>query len=489
MAYHPGDTICALATAAGGAARGMVRVSGPGAIAIAARCFQADDRSAMERLSRATAVAGEVRVGLPHAEAGSVVPCDLFVWPTTQSYTREPVVELHTIGSPPILEAVLAALCRSGARLAEPGEFTLRAFLAGRLDLTQAEAVLGVIDADDPEELNAALAQLAGGLARPLYQLRDELLQLLAEIEAGLDFVDEDIEFVSSPELQSRFEKAVELLQDLDEQMASRHLADAPHQVALIGPPNVGKSSLFNALVARHGIPNETSRSPLAAALVSPKRGTTRDYLTASILLGGIRCELVDTAGRDETSAGPPIRRLSDIEQAAQSMAAACGARAAVRAYCIDASDFSPDAFEDSCVNPAATGSRSDIIVATKSDLAERPLTLPREALGGRPAIATSSRTGEGLEDLCALLRELFSREEAGQHGQAVRATADRCRDSIRLAAAALSTAGEVLVADGGNELVAEELRAALAELGKVLGAVYTDDLLDRIFSTFCIGK
>src|SRR5205823_9108072 len=125
------------------------------------------------------------------------VPCELFLWPTNRSYTREPVVELHTIGSRPVLESLQNAVCRAGARLAEPGEFTLRAFLAGRLDLTQAEAVLGVIEAEDRQQLDAALSQLAGGLAKPLAALRGQLLDLLAHLEAGLDFTDEDIEFIS----------------------------------------------------------------------------------------------------------------------------------------------------------------------------------------------------------------------------------------------------------------------------------------------------
>ena len=155
----------------------------------------------------------------------AILPCDLFLWPTSRSYTREPVAELHTIGSPPLLEVISAAVCKAGARLAEPGEFTLRAFLAGRLDLTQAEAVLGVIDARGSGDLDAALVQLAGGLARPLDRLRDELLQLLAELEAGLDFVDEDIEFISPAALHERLELAVQLLNEVAQQMDSRHVA------------------------------------------------------------------------------------------------------------------------------------------------------------------------------------------------------------------------------------------------------------------------
>ncbi len=245
------------------------------------------------------------------------VPCDLFLWPGNRSYTREPVAELHTVGSPPVLQAVLAGACRAGARLAEPGEFTLRAFLAGRLDLTQAEAVLGVIDAGGADELQAALAQLAGGFARPLHQLREDLVQLLAELEAGLDFVEEDIRFISQQAVLARLESAGSLLATVTQQLASRYAARELPQVALVGPPNVGKSSLFNALVERFGDNDGSKAKRTMPALVSARRGTTRDYLTAMISLDGVRCELVDTAGVD----GSDANLVKSIAAAAQAFA------------------------------------------------------------------------------------------------------------------------------------------------------------------------
>ena len=172
MSYHPDDTICAIATAPGGAARGMVRVSGPDAIEVVARMVQPADGAAIDAIRRPTVFPGRATIELNGNESRSL-PCDVLLWPTARSYTRQPVAELHTLGSPPLLEALVAAVCRAGARLAEPGEFTLRGFLAGRIDLTQAEAVLGVIDAHGNDELDAALTQLAGGLARPLHQLRE----------------------------------------------------------------------------------------------------------------------------------------------------------------------------------------------------------------------------------------------------------------------------------------------------------------------------
>jgi len=514
MSYHPNDTICAIATAAGGAARGMVRISGPDAIAIVARCFLPNDGESIEQLRSATARTGRFSVGrtilsvsdsanahktdrIVRPTSESWLPCDLFLWPTSRSYTREPVAELHTLGSPPLLQAVTDLVCSVGARLAEPGEFTLRAFLAGRLDLTQAEAVLGVVDARGADELDTALAQLAGGLARPLHELREQLLQLLAELEAGLDFVDEDIRFVSQDELLTRLAAGRVMLDEIAGQMASRHVAADRMQIALVGPPNVGKSSLFNALVTRFGDGDPSDRRRRVPALVSPQCGTTRDYLTATIKVNGMRCELVDTAGMGEPnnetpsfSVGENLSRIdphgvADIEASARSQSNRLRSQVAIRAHCVEAVDVV--AWDVAALQELAT-SDCDLVVVTKSDLMPHTSFEPLIAPTNLPIVATSSRTGAGLDDLCAELRELLTRD-ATQHGQIVAATANRCRQSVRLAESALRSAIEIASSGGGDELVAAEVRAALAELGKVVGAIYTDDLLDRIFKTFCIGK
>ena len=472
MSYDVLDTIAAIATAGGGAARGIVRVSGDRARDVVERCFDPADGQSLRHWRCATAVRGHVRATLFDASP-QTVPCDLLLWPTARSYTREPVAELHTIGSPPLVEAVLEAVCQAGARLAEPGEFTLRAFLAGRLDLTQAEAVLGVIDAHGQGELAAALAQLAGGLARPLGHLRDELLQLLAELEAGLDFVEDDIRFISPEQLSLRLQSATAALRETIAQMTSRHAARIANRVVLFGPPNVGKSSLFNALVAARG----TARAP--AAIVSERHGTTRDYLSAVIDLDGMCCELVDTAGLHAEEA--TFGAAAPVSRAAQAMTAGQRAGAAIRVFCV--------ALASSATAPTAESQAADVVVLTKADLVSFHASIPGDVPTAPSVVATSSVTGEGLDALCATLRALLAREATAQRSQVVAATADRCRDSLRHAEAALSRAAEIVTAGGGEELVAAELRDALDQLGRVVGAVYTDDLLERIFKTFCIGK
>jgi len=482
----PNDSICAIATAAGGAARGMVRLSGAEAIEIAACVFRCNDGSSIEDIRRPTAIAGTASV-LLHDDRAYQIPCDLFLWPSQQSYTRQPVAELHTLGSPPLVASLLAALCRAGARLAEPGEFTLRAFLAGRIDLTQAEAVLGVIDARGHDDLAAALAQLAGGLARPLQQLRDDLLQLLAELEAGLDFVEEDIEFISNETVLTRLIAASNVLDDIEAQMSSRTTSTVANQIVLTGAPNTGKSSLFNALVSHCNRAGDGTAIQSAPAIVSPRRGTTRDYLTATIEIDGIRCELLDTAGIDlEFADSLHSDSALNIDGIAQSLALQRRATAGVRVCCIDSTTLASGASELPLGMSKAAA--SEIVILTKADLSRASLqTLAR--LNHGPVIATSSRTGEGLDELCARIGTLLRTEAVAQPCQTVASTAERCRESICLAAAAILRACDIIDDDAGHELAAAEIRNALAELGKVVGAIYTDDLLDRIFGTFCIGK
>ena len=468
MPHDPQDTIAAIASPAGAAARGIVRLSGPRAIDCVEQVWHSlpDGSQSLAALRRPMMVAGELRLD----GFDSAVPSDLYVWPGARSYTRQLSVEIHTIGSPPILQGVLRTVCRCGARMAGPGEFTLRAFLAGRLDLTQAEAVLGVIDARDRRQLDIALAQLAGGLAGPLHQLRGDLLDLLAHLEAGLDFVEDDIEFVSRDQIEREVSSALVQVQGLVERTTARAVLGEAVRVVLVGRPNVGKSSLFNRLLGE------------SAALVSSAAGTTRDYLTGELTIADIRLELVDTAGffpdtEPGNSALDPPPDVG-IEAAGRRAALRARSQADIELLCLDATR-PLQTWERAQIRAASA--EQQIVALMKTDQARAI-----EPIAG--AVPTSSATGQGLDELRDRLRAAAVARR-GEAGGVVLATAARCHESLRGAAQALAAAHALVTQRAGEELVAAELRAALDDLGQVVGAVYTEDLLDRIFSRFCIGK
>ena len=340
------STIAAIASPPGGSLRGILRLSGPDCLEIITRLVGWDSNAKPARPPLLSHLPLAPPSPLPR-NLGPV-PLTLYLWPTASSYTRQPSAELHLPGSPPILEAALEAACQAGARLARPGEFTLRAFLAGRLDLTQAEAVLGVIDADSRRELDTALSQLAGGLARPLAALREQLLDLLAHLEAGLDFVDEDIQFISSVQLQRDLAAAADQIQKLADQMQSRGEAGRLPRVVLLGLPNTGKSSLLNALAADE------------AAIVSDIAGTTRDFLTRRVQLGDSECLLIDTAGLSSEITANHVE--TESQRAAQEQVE----RANLTLLCLDSSQ-PLTAWEQKQIDDFSPAKR--IIVWTKTDL------------------------------------------------------------------------------------------------------------------------
>ena len=469
------DTIAAVASAAGGAGRGIVRASGWDLVSCLASCFEPDSRQSLAKIASPVRLSGAVRIN-----SGRLLPADLMFWPDARSYTRQPVAELHTVGSPPLLGACLEALCRAGARIAEPGEFTLRAFLAGRIDLVQAEAVLGVIDAQAERQLQQSLAQLAGGLSRPLQALREELLSLLADLEAGLDFAEEDVSFLAIEELQQALGRSRERVSDLLMQIDDRTVAIGVPRVVLTGAPNVGKSSLFNRLVS---LARESSFE--AEALVSPESGTTRDYLTSIVNWEGFSCELVDTAGVG------PVSRDAIVELAAQDVAEAQRANADLILFCLEATRL-PNAWEWERL--AEHSSIPCRVALTKVDLvAEEVVARLKDAILDRhpesvEIVNVSSLTGSGVKPLC---REIERAVEANisSRGEVIATTAVRCREHLQSAAASLSRASKLATLPDQEELIATEIRVGLQALGTVVGAVYTDEILDHIFSRFCIGK
>lgn len=440
------DTIAAIASTRGGL-RGIVRLSGPQAANCLQSCTDVGDLSGLNGARRRS---GSVFAGDLFGE----LPCDIYFWPHGKSYTRQASVEIHFSGAAPLLDAVLDQVCRAGSRLARPGEFTLRAFLGGRLDLTQAEAVLGVIDAENPGELDLALQQLAGGIASPLRSIRETLLNLVADIEAGLDFVEEDIEFVTAESMKTQIRSCRQQVQSLLAQIRSRVDRRTFVRVVLVGDPNAGKSSLFNALLGE------------SHALVAEVAGTTRDYVTSRVDWNDVPIELIDTAGIDREGVG--------IDDAAQTQRESIVAGADLRLECRPATDAT-DAVVDG-------SSDVEILVVTKSDL----LSPPDGSEFRGPLAFTSSETGQGIAELrrrivetaCKMLRCPI-----------LEGTAFRCHDSLQGVAEALEHAIVAAEQSLGDEIVAAELRIAIDSLATIVGAVYTDDILDRLFSRFCIGK
>jgi tRNA modification GTPase len=412
------------------------------------------------------------RLGPVLADEWGELDLEILHWPGPAGPMGGPLAEVQLPASTPLVDAVVAEACRQGARLARGGEFSLRSFLAGRLDLLQAEAVLAVVDARSPAELSAALDRMAGGAGRELKALRDAILDLLADIEAVIDFSDEHAPDAIPVAVQSfwggvetRLSATSAALEAIASRLAARDTGEAGRlpRVVIAGPPNIGKSSLFNALVGHE------------AALVADEAGTTRDWIAARLEGEGVACLLVDVAGVDGGMAAGAIGR----EAAARAVAEA--ERADLVVVCRDAAD-----------EPSRTGSpRFDatrrIDVITRCDRAPRWRV---EAIPERSAaFLTSSRDGIGIDGLRrAILREVASLPAASTGATVrMRVGIDAARQSLAAAAAIAAAARTGAACD--EAIVAAHLGRAIAALGEVTGAELGNDLIDRIFARHCIGK
>jgi tRNA modification GTPase len=458
---NPNDTICALSTAPGRAGIAVVRVSGTQSLKLL-RSFFVAKAAADENLPR-QAVLGSIvdlRTGDELDEALATY------FPGPHSYTGEDVVEFSLHGSPVLVAALLDGLCSKGARLAEPGEFTLRAFLNHRMDLSQAEAVADIIEATTLYQAQIAARQRSGELGRQLAPVKDRLIDIIVQLESTVEFVEEDLAVDTRDVLAHRLE---DIRHELGRWIASFRQGRIIHdgfRIAIVGRPNVGKSSLFNELLSRE------------RSIVTDVPGTTRDLVLDSTNIKGIPVHLVDTAG---------VRTSADkIEQLGVGRSLEAMADADAILLVVDTSR--PCAPEDEDLKAQLEGS-SCIVVMNKCDLLSCWQVEEKAGYAGVwPWIEVSAKTGARVEDLRTLiLQHLFGRESVSRDGILV--THLRHCQCLEVAQKGLEHASRALRDGLAEEFALFDLRRALQDLGAITGETSVDDLLGAIFSRFCIGK
>jgi len=469
------DTICAIATPIGEGGIGIVRLSGPQALIVASQVvrLRSGDPFASapshtlhlaDLVIPASDKLNEARVLHKRPPASGLLDEALVVYmKAPRSFTAEDVVEIQSHGGALVLEMVCRVCIESGARMAEPGEFTKRAFLNGRLDLSQAEAVLDTIRATSSAGLNIAQRQLRGDLAREVEQARTSLLTVLAHVEAGIDFVDEDISFLQRDELVRIVREACAVVQKLEATAQDGRILREGACVVILGRANVGKSSLLNRFLREE------------RAIVTAIPGTTRDVIEESIDLDGVRIRLVDTAG---------VRETEDIvEQEGIKRTRAAQDEADLLLVVVDGS---VPLTNDDRELLRAVRDRKHVVLLNKADLADTAET--EAALVGHQAYVISAKTGLGVEMVKLAIRaQLMSGGFEATEG--VMVTNVRHRDALRRAGESLGQALESVQCGMAGELVSIDVRAAADALGEITGAITTDEILGRIFSEFCIGK
>ena len=455
------DTIAALSTPPGPGAIGILRLSGPEALSIAEKCFKPLGHKALGDQSPRELVYGDL------LDSGGApidrVLCTYSLGPA--SYTGEDTAELHCHGSPMVLSLGLEALFATGARQARAGEFTRRAFLNGRLDLAQAEAVGDLLEARSREGARHAAGQLAGALSQKIGDIYSALVDVMAHFHAVLDYPDEDIDPFRMEELSAAL--------DAQEQALSALLATCKRGMqlregvpcAIVGRPNAGKSSLLNAMLGWD------------RAIVTDIPGTTRDTVEERCELGGVPLRLIDTAGLRNTA--DPVEKLG-VERSRRAMEEAGLIFAVV--------DISADLTEEDreLLRAVAETGKPWIFVASKKDLVKNSRSVGLVG-GDTPSVEVSALTGEGLDRLEAAVAQLFPREEAAPYGEIL--TNARQEEAARRALESVRRAREALEAGVTPDALLTDVEEALSALGELTGQSVREDVTDRIFSKFCVGK
>lgn len=460
------DTICAISTPPGEGGIGIVRLSGCEAIRIADSLFCSPRKVRLASVASRRLVYGHIV-----KDGRRIDEVLVSVMRAPHTYTREDIVEINCHSGIAALRTVLDMVLESGARMAQPGEFTKRAFLNGRIDLTQAEAVLDVIRAKTSESLEAAMTRMQGGFSEEIVEVRDELVRVLAHLEASIDFPEEDIRPFLTSEAKVAAEASLSRIKKLIEESWCGMLYREGVVVAITGKPNVGKSSLFNALLRR------------SRAIVTSVPGTTRDVLEEAVNIDGVSVRLCDSAG---------IRSSEDeVERMGLQFAQQSVGEAQLVMFVIDQSE--PLSEEDEIVRQKLQGLGKEVIlIVNKMDLPSgiEPGSVEQLArdLNGCRIVRTSATKKTGLTELEKCISDAIFEGRAPAPARALVARAYQ-RDSLKRAQRAIETYQEGVLNGMPSECIAIDLREAIDALGEIVGEITNEDVLDRIFSEFCVGK
>lgn len=447
------ESIVAISTPPGRGGIGIVRLSGPRALAISNSLI-----TLRNPLEPAQARFAEIHDPETQAKLDEAI-VTYFAGPN--SYTGEDLVEIAAHGSPVVLELLVRLALQRGARLARPGEFTERAFLSGRIDLTQAEAVRDLIESQTLYQARVAAGQMGGALSRRIQPAKQELVELIALLEAGIDFAEDDVDVTPDADIVAHIQSVSSALETLERSFERGRIVHSGLTLAIVGRPNVGKSSLFNRLVERE------------RAIVTAMPGTTRDLVTETVSLGGIPLQLIDTAGLREA--------VNEAESIGIQKSREALADADVVLVVLEAGV--PPRGDESDLIGSLQGRRA-LIARNKADLGLASEPLPELLL---PVVETSAITGQGIEQLRQELLKTVS-NPAGE-AESGMLTNLRHHEAVTAALAALEKAAGAVGKKIPHEMLLLDLYAALRQLDGLTGETTADDILNRIFSTFCIGK
>ena len=446
------DTIVAIATPFGRSGIGIVRISGSKSASIASQLF-----SAKSSLLHRQSVIGQWRDA--HGDVVDDVVVTLSKAPNT--YTGEDVLEISAHGNPLILTRIIGTVLGLGARLATSGEFTLRAVMNGKMDLIQAEAVRSFIEAQTDEQARTARLQMGGGLSKRLYPAKEKLIDIIARLEAGIDFADDDVPPPNAAVVAAEIVQVSKALKELQESYSYGRILSNGLRLAIVGKPNVGKSSLFNRFVGA------------GRAIVTNVPGTTRDVVSEKVSLDGVPLSFSDTAGLHETT--DLVERIG-VERTLETLS-----EADLVLFVLDGAAAIDDVDRNIFSRIEKT---AHITIVNKCDL--HPVAVTDE-LGETGAIRVSAKTGAGFEDLQNAIRTFLGIKPEGENSAVV--TSARQYEGISSSICALDRGRDALLQGTPHEMVLLDAYEALSHLNELTGEVVTEDILGRIFSTFCVGK